>query len=79
MKQLSLFELPETIPQFSQIDREKFEAIKNISLEDIMAISQEEPEPDFTPDPEWEGQWFRGSWWVQWSPILSIYHPITGN
>ncbi len=79
MKQLSLFELPETIPQFSQRDREKFEAIKDISPEDIMAISQEKPEPGFTPDPEWDSQWFGSFWWVQWSPILTVYHPVTGN
>ena len=79
MKQLSLFDTPENISQFTQQDRDKFEAIKNISPEDIMTISQEEPEPNFIPEPEWDAQWFRDSWWVQWSPVLFVFHPITGN
>ncbi len=78
MKQLSLFEGLETTPQL-QKDREKFEAIKNISPGDIMTISQEKPEPDFVPETEWEGQWFGSSWWVQWSPILTVFHPRTGH
>jgi hypothetical protein len=79
IKQLSLIDIPETIPQFTAQERDKFEEIKAISSEDIMVISQDEPEPQFTPDPEWDAQWFRGSWWVQWSPILSVFHPRTGN
>ena len=73
MKQLSLFEGFETTSEI-QKDREKFEAIKNISPGDIVTISQEEIELDFTPEPEWQGQWFGSSWWVQWSPILTVIH-----
>ncbi|MDJ0516766.1 MAG: hypothetical protein QNJ74_11115 [Trichodesmium sp. MO_231.B1] len=78
MKQLSLFEGLEVTPQL-QKDNEKFEQIKVISPEDIMTISQEKPEPIFTPEPEWEAQWFGSYWWVQWSPILTVFHPTTGN
>ncbi len=77
MKQLSLFEGLETTPQL-QKDNEKFEAIKNISPEDIMTISQEKPEPEFTPEPKWDGQWF-GDYWVQWSPLLDVFSPKTGR
>ena len=78
MKQLSLFAGLEIDPQL-QKDNEKFEAIKNISPKDIMTISQEEIESDFTPEPEWEGQWFGDNWWVQWHPLLDVFHPKTGR
>lgn len=79
MKQLSLFDISEAIPQLQIYEQQKFEAIKNISPEDVMTIAQETPESEFIPEPEWEGQWFGSSWWVQWSPILTVFHPITGN
>ncbi|MDJ0553373.1 MAG: hypothetical protein QNJ68_02815 [Microcoleaceae cyanobacterium MO_207.B10] len=79
MKQLSLpIDIPETIPQMTIGDRCKFEAIKAISPNDICAVSLEEPEQNFTPEPEWDAQWF-GSFWVQFSPLLIVLHPTTGN
>lgn len=51
MKQLSLpINIPEKTLQMSTGDRDKFEAIKVISLDDICAISLEKPEPDLTPE-----------------------------
>ena len=79
MKQLSLdLGYTETTPQMTIGDREKFEAIKAISPEDILTVNQEKAEPDFNPHPEWEGQWFR-NFWIQWHPILTVFHPSTGN
>ena len=78
MKQLSLdIGYTETTPQMTLGDREKFEAIKAISADDIMTVCQEKADPDFAPHPEWEGQWF-SNFWIQWHPILVVFHPITG-
>lgn len=80
MKQLTLFDIPETLPEFTQEEKEIFETIINISPEDVSTISKEEPGPDFIPEPEWDGSFYLISgWWVQWSPILAVFHPRTGN
>jgi hypothetical protein len=77
MKQLSLLKGMEACPQV-QKDKEIFKQIKAISPEDIMLISQYKPRLKYTTNSEWDGRWFRTSWWVSWSPFLSVYHPKSG-
>lgn len=78
MKQLfSNIGCTDTTPQITPGDREKFEAIQAISPRDIVTVCQEKADPEFTPHPEWEGKWF-SNFWVQWHPILTVLHPVSG-
>ncbi|NEN90322.1 MAG: hypothetical protein F6K48_15955 [Okeania sp. SIO3H1] len=58
-------------------DWEKFQAIRFLAPNEISTVFQESPEPNFEPEPEWDGTWFN-SFWVQWTPVMAVVHPSSG-
>ncbi|NET29518.1 hypothetical protein [Okeania sp. SIO1I7] len=58
-------------------DWAKFQAIRFFAPGKIPTVFQLLPEPNFEPEPEWDGTWFN-SFWVQWTPVIAVVHPVSG-